>query len=109
MVLTTAWASLQLGGTGVPAGGADGFADASLEGGVVVPDSLGFTTNTTAATSSATASTANAIGIHRDARTRCLASLRIFPKPGLDGMPKKVPRHGSFDGHARSQYANICA
>jgi hypothetical protein len=109
--LTAAWASAHAGGTGALAGGlgAKGFAEASLEGGVVVPDSLGFTTNTTMAASSAIASAANASVIHRDARIFCMAKLRFFLKPGLDGMAKKVPRHRCFDAHARSPYANICA
>ena len=71
--------------------GADGFGEASPDGGVDDPDSRGITTNTTVAASSATASTANATGIHRDACNRRLASLRNFAKPCVNGMAKKVP------------------
>ena len=66
------------GGTGALGAGELGAAtEASLDGAVDDPESLGLTTNTTMAPSNATASTVNAIVIHREACHRGWTVFRV--------------------------------
>jgi hypothetical protein len=99
MALTVASAALHPGGTVAVGDASELGADAALDGVDVDPDSLGFTTNTTTTLSSTTASTANAMVIHRDP---CIRSLSL-------GMAKKLPGMAGIDAQVWSRYANICA